>query len=233
MTDPWKEQPAELGDRIKDLLRRASKLNLEPQLIDEYARIFMAAQEVVAQRDRDEQRTSDIVACVAAGEHGIYTDDPVKARTAYASARVAQQRVHASASGCSGRLTKLEKLLETHHHALQEDVASRFPLKDLLAAVHLVREFASATAARNNLAEFKMQKSELSRTIAGHTFLWWHAYLPRYKGKWSNMYSLARCWRLTDAKDLEAFQRIVRKVRPAPHPDGGTVILRCPPWALS
>ncbi len=233
MTDPWKEQPADLGDRIKDLLRRASKLNLEPELIDQYARIFIAAQEVVEQRDRDEQKTSDIVACVAAAEHGIYTDDPVQARTAYASARAGQQQVYASASGCAGKLTKLERLLEMHYRQIRVDVAERFPLKDLVGAVHLVRDFAAAAAPGKNLATFKMQKSELSRTIAGHTFSWWFYYVPRYKGKWADMHSLARCWHLTDVESREAFKRSIRKVRPAPNPQGGTIILSCPPWALS
>jgi hypothetical protein len=116
---------------------------------------------------------------------------------------------------------------------LKLDVADRFPLEAIVAAAKLVRDLAAATVPGNNLAEIRIAKSEFSRTVAGHTFLWWIAYTPRYKGKWDHLYQLARCWRLTDSKDLEAFKRLVRKVKPAPDPQGGTWILRCPPWALS
>jgi hypothetical protein len=169
---------------------------------------------------------------VAAAEHGIHEEDPEAARAAYAQARKAQRELFNSATGLAKRLQGFEELLKLKYQWLQIDVASKFPLPDVLAACNLLTSFATATTPHpNNLAEVKMAKSELSLTIQGHTLLWWRTYLPPYKGKWQDLHALARRWRLTDTHDLEAFQRQVRKSRPVKDASGMTHILRCPPWA--
>ena len=193
--------------------------------------MHIAAEEVVSHRERSMQKTKDEQVLVAALEHGIYERDPKMARVAYAAACRAQQEVHASATGCSIRLRKLETLLNTRYQSIRTDVMARFPLPDLEAACRLIRDFATATKPHGRWADVKFAKSELSLTIPGHTFIWW-TLLPTYRGKWTDMHELAICWRLTAANDLDTFQRSVRRLKPKPDSEGRTYILRCPPWAL-
>jgi len=233
MDDPWKIPPANLEDQVKRYVRLATKKAINPDLVKAYARILIAATEVVAHRGRLEQATRDEVARVAAGEHGIYTDDPVEARKVYNAARRAQQEVHASAKACSTRLIRLQGLVQKRYESLPTDVVAEFPLDDVIAATEFIRRFATKTAPHPvNLAEFKMTKSDLSQTAAGHTFLWWRYYVPGHKGKWIDMHDLACCWRLTGAEDLGTFKRSVRKLKPEKDLLGRPSILRCPPWAL-
>lgn len=232
MDDPWKTVPEDLELRLRQHVQKAGRLNLEPSLLAKYARVHIAAEEIISHRAKGEQEVRDMQARVAASEHGIHEDDPKKARAGYAAACRIQQQVHASATGCSQRLTKLEGLLETRYSSLQVDVRDKFPLPGILAASQLIRDFAAATAPHGRWAEVKFAKSELSLTVSGHTFLWWWTRIPRYNGKWKDMYALARCWHMTDARDLDTFERVVRKQKPKPDSQGGTWILPCPPWAL-
>jgi len=234
MTDPWIDAPEDLEPRLQKHLRLAARANLPPDLVGRYARIHIAAEEVVRHRLRKEQEVREETVRVAALEHGIYEQDAKKARRAYAAARQGQREVYASATGMAQRLAKFGRLLETRHRYLQVDVAARFPLSRIVAASKLMQDFALATKPHPaNLAEVKFAKSELSLTEFGHTFTWWRTEVPRYKDKWNDMHLLARCWRLTGTDDLETFQRLVRKLKPERDRQGRTWILGCPPWALS
>jgi len=233
MDDPWKNAPSDLDKRVQQCVQRAGKLKIPEDRLVKYARMLIAAEEVLAHRAWMEQSTRDTVALVAAAEHGIYENDPKKARAAYAAARQAQREVFNSATALANRLVRFEELLKLRHRSLQVDAASKFPLADVLAASNVIRSFAAATTPHpNNLAEVTLAKSELSLTKAGHAFLWWRTCIEPYGGKWDHMYALARQWHLTDARDLETFRRLVRKSKPI-RVQGGTFILGCPPWALS
>jgi len=232
MGDPWTNPPEDLEQRLQKHLRMAAKLDLPTDSIRRYAHIHIAAEEVVQDRRNQEQRVRDEAARTAAFEHGICVDDPKRARVAYGAACRAQQEVHASATGCSLRLTKLETLLETHFRSLQIDIAHKFPLPELLSASKLIKEFAVATAPHPNWADLKIAKSELSLTVPGHTFMWWRTTIQQYNGKSNDMFRLARCWRITDVADIATFQRLVRKLKRERDRQGRTYILRCPQWAL-
>ena len=168
---------------------------------------------------------------VAASQHGIEEKDPKKARAAYAAATRAQQAIHGSATGIANRFVKFERVLNAGHRLLQVDVGAKFPLASLLEATELIKQFAIATAPHPNWADMKMAKSELSLPPSGHAFVWWRKYM-RYPGQWQDMFTLARLWHLTNAKDIDTFKRLARKMTPTKDPEGRTVILRCPPWAL-
>ena len=233
MDDPWKVRPATLDEQVERYERQARKLNIKPELLKKYARILIAATKVVAHRHHGEQETRDLVACVAAGEHGILTIDPVKARKAFADARRVQQQVHASAEACSLKLTRFQRLLETRYESLPTNVKSEFPLDKVIVASEVIHGFSKATKPnKTKLAEVKFTQSELSLTAAGHTLLWWREFVPTHKGYWNERYRLAICWKLTKAKDIETFQRHVRKLHFKPDAMGRTYVLRCPPWAI-
>ena len=232
MNDPWENRPTELEEQVERYVKRAAKVSVGADLIKKYARILIAAETVLAYREHSEHTTRDNMALLAASEHGISTDDLATARKCYAAARIAQQQVHASATGCSRRLTTLEKLLETHYDSLRHPVIDQFPIKEIATASRLIRDFASATALGPNLADITMTKSPLSHTAPGHAFVWWRRFVPEYKHKWIDMHALARCWRLTDAKGVGTFKRRVQKLKPEKDLQGVPYILRCPPWAL-
>jgi hypothetical protein len=232
MNDPWKVPPESLNQRVSDYVKKAGKLEIPEDRLRKYARILIAAEEVLKHRDGLDREARDITALVAASEHGFDTNDPGEARAAYAAARKAQQELHASSSGCAKRLEKLRELIETRHRRLRIGVASKFPIQDLAAAIELLQAFASATAPGRNLTDFKMAKSELSQTALGHSLMWWRIYIPRFRGQWVEMHELARRWRLTDAKNVETFKRLARKFKPVRAPEGMLSALRCPPWAL-
>jgi hypothetical protein len=232
MHDPWSTPPENLESRVSVYVKKASALGLPEALVRKYARILIAAEEVTAHRDRGKQETRDKMAIIAAAEHDCYTVDPEKARAAYAAARKAQQEIHGSATGCAVRLGKLKALLETRHSAVQIDVVAEYTIEKLISAIQLIEAFASATVLRPNLLAFKIAKSELSETIPGHAFMWWRWYVPRYRGQLKDIHNLGRVWRLTDTRDVEVFERLVRKLKPVQDLEGGTYILRCPPWAL-
>jgi hypothetical protein len=233
MGDPWTNPPEGLDLLVQRYVRKAGKLNISPDLLAKYARILIAAEEVVAERERSEQSVQDETARVAAAEHGVYEDDPQKARKAYKAARQRQQALHNSATALAGTLAQFERVLKARHGSLQVEVADKFPLADILAASNFIREFAAATTPHPaDLAEIKFAKSELSLTLPGHTFMWWRNYVPKYRGQWNDMYALARCWRLTDAQGLDTFQRRVKKLKPSKDSQGRNWILGCPPWAI-
>jgi hypothetical protein len=198
-----------------------------------YARIVVAAEEVIKHREHLEQSAHDLMAITAAAEHGVETQDPTKAAQVYAEARVAQQQIYASAKALSVKLARFEDVLKERYKLLPGSVAGRFPIERVLEAGRLIHEFAAASKpAPSNILKFKVAQSEVSLTKEGHTFLWWRRFIEKYDGQWSDMYHLSVCWRLTDAKDLCTFQRRVRKLKPIKDSLGMTWILGCPPWAL-
>jgi len=212
----------------------AAELGIANDLVVRYARILVAAEDVLASRAELEEETKAKVVQVAAAEHGIEERDPKKARAAYSAARQAQQEIHNSVKGCASRLSRLEDLLRERYRLIQVDVANRFPRKDILAAIELIKAFAAATAPHpHNLAEVKMIKSDLSLSRAGHTLLWWRLMTPPHRFHWADTYALALCWRVSDAKDIAEFKRRCRKLRPKPNSLGMASILGCPPWACS
>lgn len=232
MSDVWEKAPEDLEVRIGTYAKKAKTLKIPEDRVAQYARILIAAEEVVAARLRDEQRIRDETVLGAAAMHGFSGRDPEKARVAYARARKAQAELHNSAGGLVKRLATFERLLNEHHETLYFDVANRFPSNLLIGAIQLLREFAASISDFHNFAEIKIARSELSLTIPGHTFMWWRKLIPRYPGQWSDMYALAQCWRLTDATCIDTFQRTVRKLKPERDSQGRTFILGCPPWAL-
>ena len=232
MNDPQNAAPETLAQRVQKMVERARKLGISNDLVAKYARMVIAAEEVVAYRAATERLILDEMAIVAALEHGICESDPEKARVLYAAARKAQLELHNSAKGVALRIGHFKKQLAARHGSLQVDAAGRFPLDDVMAACDFIAGFAAATAPHpSNLAVVKFAKSELSFTKEGHALQWWQQCMPKYKDKWGDMHKLALCWHLTFAKDIRTFQRGVRKLRPVKTLPQGTWMLRCPPWA--
>jgi hypothetical protein len=229
--DPWKFRPRDLDYRVVMLAKRAKELKVPADRLRKYTLIRIAAEEVLAHRARLEQKARDELAIAAASDHGVFTDDPKKASTAYAQARKAQQEVHASSVGCARRLEKLQNLLATRHKSLPRRVAKDFPIEKITSAISVIQGFAAASAPARNVLNFKMAHSDLSFTEAGHTYFWWRFYIPG-KGRWQERYDLAFCWRLTDADCLENFKRQVKTLKSVRVDARMTSFLPCPPWAL-
>ena len=231
MNDPSKNIPKELKPRVAQLVTSARNLDIKPALRLKYARMFVAAEAMVADLEARLQSIRNQVAIIAAFEHGILEDDPEKARAAYARARQAQQEIHTSATHLSARLTKFEGLIKGGHGLLRTDVAAEFALADIISATAFIRRLAAATKPNPaNLAEVKFTKSEFHRTVAGHTFFWWRTLVPQDQRRWKEMHALALCWRLTDVQDSGDFRRMVLKLKPF-QVLGVTFRTRCPPWA--
>lgn len=232
MGDPWKNVPGDLEHRVQQKAKRAESLGIAGDLVAKYARILIAAEEVVSNRAQEEQDVRDEATSVAAAEHGIYEDDPQKARASYATARKSERQLYNSVAGLAKTLIRFEKVLKAGHRFLQVDVSRKFPLEAILGASSFIKAFAQATIPHPaNLAEIEITKSEFSLTLANHTFLWWNTYVAHYEGRWEHMHALARCWNLTKVKDVEDFRRMVVKVKPTLG-DGGGWILGCPRWAI-
>jgi hypothetical protein len=228
---PWDSAPQNLEKRIQDLVRRANGLGIERDLVARYARILIAAEEIIEEREADLTETRDEVARVAVLEHGISEAEPRKARRAYAQARQAQQEIYNSALALATKLDRFQTLLAQHHSLLQVEVHGQFPLARITEACKVIQDFAKATLPHpSNLAEVKFAKSPLSLSKAGHTFIWWRNRMPNYEGKWKDMHLLARRWHLSDAKDVATFQRSVRKHKGEKVGDR-TIFLPPPPWA--
>jgi hypothetical protein len=226
--DPFKHAPENLESLIQEHVQRAKGLAIEESLVFRYARILIAADEVVKDRIRRIDRQS----LRAAAEHGVFVTDPAKARLAYSAARRNQQQIHNSVTGCSKKLRKFDQVLSARYKSLPQDVISHFPLEEIRAASERLHTFASATALQPNLLNPGMARSPLSLTKSQHALIWWRSCIPHYRGKWHDMHTLARRWRLTNTKDLDHFKRLIRKPRPELDIAGRPWILGCPPWAL-
>jgi hypothetical protein len=233
MSDTWKDgPPADLDLRVQRLLGRAKKLGIDGDLLVKYARLVIAAEEVLADREKGLRETRGESAILAAAQHGIWEDDPARAKVAYQTARKGERQLHNSARALASKLAGFEKVLTPRYPYIQNEAASKFPLEKLLDACQLLREFATATTPfADNLLEFKFAKSPLSLTKEGHALQWWHLRMPKYVRKWENMYALARCWHLSAAKDIIDFRRVVRKLPQEKTLNAGTFYLGCPPWA--
>jgi hypothetical protein len=224
--------PKDLDERVRSLLGKADGLGISGDQLLRHARLLVAAQAVVADRDRIESRNRDELARVEALHYGVLASDTKAARAAIASGRIARQRVHVSASGCSKRLTRLVELLRMHYETLPFPLTAAIPIEDFEHALELIAALSNDTApAPPTRSKLRMAKSPLSHTVAGHTFLWWR-YCVKDKLDWSAMHKLARCWHLTQSEDPQTFRRQVLKVKPEIDYWGVPCILGCPAWAL-
>ena len=62
------------------------------------------------------------------------------------------------------------------------------------------------------------------------TLVWWQVEISRYPTRLSDMYALAKLWRLTQSKDIETFRLRLAKVKKKAKftgPDGRTRIVAC------
>jgi hypothetical protein len=224
--------PSDLEERTAKYVKLAATLLIAPDLVARYARILIAAEEVVSDRERTEREIRDESARIAALQHGVNPadGDPKKARAAYARARKEQQAVHNSAKGLALQIERFERILEPRYGSMLIPFRQKFGLADITAACSLLKKVAAESAPHTtNLADVKIAKSSLSLSKAEHTYLWWRRYIQ--DSRWEDMHGLARCWHLTNSKRLDDFQRRVRMVKPIDE-IGEKWFLRCPPWAV-
>jgi hypothetical protein len=215
-------------------VQQAQPLALPEERVTQFAHMLVAAEEVVSHRARALQHSYDAVAILSASEHGAHESDPQEARRAYGNARKAQQIIHNSVRGLACDVRKFEQLLSSKYDSLQRNVKEEYPLKDIVAACNLLKAFAAQTKLppEGPLEITIRKKARGCLTKSGHAFQWWRAFMPQYSSKWNDMHSLARHWRLTDAKDLESFQRHVKRLEKIEIAGGVTTIMPCPRWAL-
>jgi hypothetical protein len=66
-------------------------------------------------------------------------------------------------------------------------------------------------------------------SISSKTYSLWRFVIPSYRGKWSDMHRLAVAWRLSRAKDVDAFRGMVMRV-PRPGEDQDLALLIGNSW---
>ena len=231
MSDVFEVTPEDVEERVQHFVKIAQNSMIPEYRLTKYARMLVAAEEVVLARGRDEQEVRDKSAIFAAAVHGIPESDPDKARAAYAEARKAQNEVHESAKSCALKVDHLKEILKPRFVSLHFEVAHKFPLENILSACELIKDFAAATALTKSLVNVAIAKSELSLSAPSHALVWWRYYVEWYRGKWNDMHTLACCWHLSEAKDLSEFQRRVRTLARTRDELGRIAILGCPRWA--
>jgi hypothetical protein len=219
-------KPAELVEKINRLVETASPTGIPADRVRPFARILVAAElEDHWNKIGDEHSRRSTYEMVGElhGVDGYFNPD--QAERAYRQGRKARQIVHNAARPVRLAIWRLIEIVKTNHAALPLHIQYEFP-QALNVALEPLDSLIRLTHVAGDSLKQPIRRDSYRVSVNAQTYLWWRYLVANYRGKWADMYALARVWRLSDVRDEETFRRYVLKIA-----RGVTEILACPPWA--
>lgn len=227
--------PEHLQQRANQYIARAKRLDIGESRLLQYAAILVAAEyegEFNAVGEDHAVLARHEIVGEMYGFKGGY-QDPDAARRLQSRGRIKSQQLSASLRGAYVALKRAEKLLTDNLDSLPLYIRQGYPPKmsEVLSIVRRLWQDAEPgeNLLKKNSRRFRtlLPDAPAERLRESQTLLWWHFYiLPRYPGKWKDMFELATLWDLTGCQDPEDFRRQVMRLA-----KGVTKIRACPPWA--
>jgi cation transport regulator ChaB len=222
------QEPPDLIPAIDRLVARAVRTGVSTARVRvcarllAYARLLAEGEEIGADHAYRSLRES-------VGElHGMRDGyaNPEEAGRVYRSGRKARQAAHGSAHSARIAVLRLHEVLAKYRSDLPEHIRDAFPPEKIQTILETLNHLWHWTCPAEDHLKSRdaICRSDLSATR--QTYIWWRFSVPAYRGKWNDMYALARAWHLTDANDVSGFRRYVLRICA-----GVSSTIPSPPWA--
>jgi hypothetical protein len=226
LAELFSQMPFASSSRIASLVGRALQLPIHPTQLVKYAFLFAEAERQAKGDAVSEDHATRSRHELAGESHGLQTgySDTTKARQRYRCGRRARQQIAALLQGLLTNWERVEHVVLKHREELPVYLRPTFSNEEL-AGIHgrLAALGRAVRLGRDVLIE-KCRGRKL--TVAAQTYTWWRFAMASYRGKWNEMHRLAVAWRLSDARDVETFRRMVvrisRGVRSMHYPFGSS-----------
>jgi hypothetical protein len=197
--------------RLVERMRMASKMSIHPDRLLKYALPVVVAHEQ-EQIDRVSAEHAISARCEAVGYlFGLDSgyEDHAEVRRRYAQARKGGRRVKARLESLRVQLRNGEEMFQTYQAKLPAHRRHSFLDANLKAIDMALANLKRTVTLDGNLLPKRGKERELSTFT--QIYIWWLA-MPAYRGKWDDMYQLAKIWRLSDATDVDSFRAYVSRV---------------------
>jgi hypothetical protein len=210
--------PPALSREITELVRKALPAEIALDRVLPYALLLSMMERRAQGEATSKEHARRSWRELAGSIHGLETGyrDEQEAAARYRLGRLARHRLGASLDGVATTWRKFQQLVEKHRLDLPVHNQRLLARKRLDAVGKTLEGLRTALFLENDVLH--KERSTPSRSTTTETYSLWRFTVPQYQGKWSDMHRLAVVWRLTDAKDLDAFRIMVTRV-PRPSQD--------------
>ena len=203
---------AALSRRITELVTKAKPLAIEPNRVLQYAVLLVMtereAETEAVSKEHTERSWHELAGLIQGLDTGYR--EVQEAGTRYRRGRRARNDLGASLDGVITKFRNFQQLLESQRADLPVHNEGMLSPRTLEGIRKTLEKLRISLVLEDDVLAKKRRAPSLSTTEKTYA-LWWFV-VPRYRGKWSDMHSLATAWRLSDAKDVETFRSMVKRL---------------------
>jgi hypothetical protein len=196
---------------VEDLVKRAATTGVSPKRVRVYARYLAYSQGWGEAEKVDADHTFRALRETVGNLHGIYDGyaEPNKAEIEYRQGRKALQFVRSSTCGAIIAVGRLLRVFTTHQSELPQHNRDSFPPEKIQTMLDTLKDLLEATGPTDDYLRENERLCRSPFSATKQAYIWWHDQGPANRGRWDDMYAVARAWRLTEFKNVESFRRYV------------------------
>jgi hypothetical protein len=200
------------SSRIADLAKKTVPLDIDSNRVIKYAFLYATAEGQVRGDEVTKDHAGRSRLELQGALHGLSTgyDQGTEAKERYRCGRRARQQVGAALDGVLIRWNKVQQVVRKHRPNLPVYQQNQFSDENLTRVSTLLHDMLRATILDEQYVDAK--EDSHWPTATAQAYLWWLA-MPPYRGKWNDMYRLAVVWRMSDAQTVDAFRKVVGRIR--------------------
>ncbi len=200
--------PADTRRGVSALIDRVHEPT-DPNRLFKYALLLFEARKMGMSNHATDIKQNTWTAEHAALLHNDSGFDPAVALRLHARGTMARQRISASAGGVLKAWDGFMQVVGRSVADLPPHIAQELNPEHMCALRRQLVRLKVVTNPRR--AGVALPKQD-PLTPSQQTFMWWYFMTPPYPQQWFDMHSLAKAWKLSEAKDEADFKRIVVRI---------------------